>query len=253
MANLSIQWPKNKRFAAVVETIEFEWQSFFRRLGERASALPEFTVATVPSAADNPRMMIYVSIGAAGSIFGGNSAAKAQKKAAQLEAQNQAANRELLRPAIEGGDQARGALLNAFGLNGREAQTKYADEFQTDPGFQKSVDYGLSNIDARVGALGSRRSGNTLAALSDFGQRSMYDAFNDRLGRLQALASGGQAQAGQLAGLNTASTVSQAGNIANAGYYQGAGMSNAANAVGSGLNTYGVLKAYQSPVRGGVM
>lgn len=190
------------------------------------------------------------AIGAAGSIIGGNKAASAQKKAASLEAQNQAANRELLRPAIEGGDKARGALLNAFGLNGRDAQTQYANDFQTDPGFQKSVDYGLSNIDARVGALGSRRSGNTLAALSDFGQRSMYDAFNDRLGRLQALASGGQAQAGQLAGLNTASTQSQAGNVANAGFYQGSGIQNAANSAASGMNTYGVLKAYQSPVSG---
>lgn len=61
MANLSIVWPKNKRFAAMVETIEFEWTSFFRRLGERASALPSFTVATLPSAPDNPQMMLYVS------------------------------------------------------------------------------------------------------------------------------------------------------------------------------------------------
>jgi hypothetical protein len=61
MANLSIRWPKNKRFAAMVETIEFEWQSFFRRVGERVSALESYTVATLPSAADNPRMMIYVS------------------------------------------------------------------------------------------------------------------------------------------------------------------------------------------------
>lgn len=66
MANLSINWPKNTRFAAVVEKIEFQWESFFRRLAERASAPPEFTFATVPSAADNPRMLIYVSNGAAG-------------------------------------------------------------------------------------------------------------------------------------------------------------------------------------------
>jgi hypothetical protein len=67
MANLSITWPKNKRFADMVERIAFEWESFFKRLGERVSALPEFTVATLPSAPDNPRMMIYVSDGAAGS------------------------------------------------------------------------------------------------------------------------------------------------------------------------------------------
>ena len=68
MANLSIVWPKNKRFAAMVETIEFEWTSFFRRLGERASALPSFTVATLPSAPDNPQMMLYVSDEAGGAV-----------------------------------------------------------------------------------------------------------------------------------------------------------------------------------------
>jgi hypothetical protein len=141
-------------------------------------------------------------------------------------------------------------LEEALGLQGADKQSAYYNNFQTDPGFQKSVDYGLSNINARVGALGSSRSGNTLAALSEYGQKSMYDAFQDRLGRLQALASGGQQTAGQLAGLNTQSTTSQAGNVANAGYYQGAGTQNAANAAASGLNTYGVLKAYQSPASG---
>jgi hypothetical protein len=68
MANLSIRWPKNKRFAAMVETIEFEWQSFFRRVGERVSALEAYTVATLPSAADNPRMTIYVSDEVGGAV-----------------------------------------------------------------------------------------------------------------------------------------------------------------------------------------
>jgi hypothetical protein len=68
MANLSINWPKNSRFAAMVEKIEFQWESFFRRVGERVSALPSFTVATLPSAADNPQMLIYVSDAATGAI-----------------------------------------------------------------------------------------------------------------------------------------------------------------------------------------
>ncbi len=68
MANLSITWPKNARFAGTIEKIEFIWESFFRRLAERASALPSFTVATLPSAADNPQMLIYVSDAAGGAI-----------------------------------------------------------------------------------------------------------------------------------------------------------------------------------------
>lgn len=68
MANLSITWPKNARFAGTIEKIEFIWESFFRRLAERASALPSFTVATLPSAADNPQMLIYVSNETGGAV-----------------------------------------------------------------------------------------------------------------------------------------------------------------------------------------
>lgn len=68
MANLSIQWPKNKAFSDLVQKITFEWESYFRRLGERVSSLPSFTVASLPSAADNPRMLIYVSNETGGSV-----------------------------------------------------------------------------------------------------------------------------------------------------------------------------------------
>jgi hypothetical protein len=192
-------------------------------------------------------MLGSAAIGAAGSIIGGNKAADAQKSAAKLQARQAEENRKLLLPAIQSGDRSRGVLEEAIGLQGRDKQQAFYDNFETDPGFQGSVDYGIQNIDARVGALGSRRSGNTLAALSDFGQRSMYDAYQNRLNRLQALASGGQATAGQLAGINTQSAANQASNVANAGYYQGAGIQNAANSIGGGLQNYGVLKAYQSP------
>ena len=68
MANLSISWPKNSRFSETVERIFPEWQSYFRRLGERATALPSFTVATLPSAPDNPQMMVYVSNETGGAV-----------------------------------------------------------------------------------------------------------------------------------------------------------------------------------------
>lgn len=68
MANLSIQWPKNTNFSNVVQELTTEWRSYFRRLGERASSLPEFTVATLPSAADNKRMVIYVSNETGGAV-----------------------------------------------------------------------------------------------------------------------------------------------------------------------------------------
>lgn len=191
-------------------------------------------------------------IGAAGSIFGGNAAAKAQKQSAKIMAKQQEANRELLRPAIESGNLARGSLEGALGLQGRETQQGFYDNFQTDPGFQNAVDYGLDQVDSRMGSLGMRRSGNTMAALHDFGQRSMYDAYQNRLNRLSSLASGGQQTAGQLAGINTGAAGQQANMIGNAGYYQGAGYQNAGNAINSAMHNYGVLQAYQGGGGGNV-
>lgn len=198
-------------------------------------------------------MLGSAAIGAAGSIFGGSQAADAQNKAAKLQARQQEANRQLLLPAVQSGDRARGSLEEALGLQGSDKQSAFYNNFQTDPGFQNAVDFGLSQVDARTRALGSSRSGNTLAALSSYGQNQMQGAFQDRLSRLSALASGGQATAGQLAGINTQSAAQQGQMVGNAGYYQGAGFQNAANSIGSGLNSYGVLKAYQSPISGGVM
>ncbi|MFW6028575.1 MAG: hypothetical protein ACOC9Q_03535 [bacterium] len=188
--------------------------------------------------------MIGGIISGIGSLFGGNEAAEAQEKAAKLQAKQQEANRELLRPAIEAGDRSRGVLEEALGLQGQEAQQSYYDQFQTDPGFQTAVDYGVDQLDRSAAARGMSMSGNQMQAVADFGQRSMYDAYQNRLGRLEALASGGQAQAGTLAGLNTQSAAQQGQHIGNAGFYQGAGIQNAANTVGNAFHQQGVLSAY---------
>lgn len=60
--------PKNVKFSENVTTIHFQWMSFFRRVAERLSGLPTYTVSTVPSASDNPRAMIYVSDETGGAV-----------------------------------------------------------------------------------------------------------------------------------------------------------------------------------------
>ena len=190
------------------------------------------------------------AIGAGASILGANKAADAQKQAAKVYAQQQEANRDLLNPTIQSGDRARGVLEQALGLQGREQQQGYYDDFQTDPGFQSSVDYGIQGIDRSGAARGMSMSGNQLAALQDYGQRQMYGAFQNRLSRLGALAQGGTQAAGSLAGVNTQAASGQAGALGNAGFYQGAGIQNAGNALAGGLSNYGVLSAYQGGIGG---
>lgn len=184
---------------------------------------------------------------AIGSIFGANKAADAQRDAARMQARQQEKNRELLRPAIESGDRSRSLLEQALGIQGADAQQAYYDDFQTDPGFQSAVDYGVQQIDRSAAARGMSFGGNTLQAVADYGQRAMYDAYQNRLSRLNALASGGAAQAGTLAGLNTQSAAQQGQFVGNAGYYQGAGIQNAANAVGNAFQQQSILGAYQNP------
>jgi len=182
-----------------------------------------------------------------GSFLGGQAAADAQKKSAKIQAQQMEENRELLRPAIEAGDQSRGVLLDALGVNGREPQQAYFDNFQTDPGFQSAVDFGVRGLERTAAARGMGLSGNTLAGAGEYMQKSMYDAYQNRLSRLSALATGGQAQAGTLAGLGTQSAAQQGQALGNAGFYQGAGLVGAGNAVGSAFQTQSVLDAYRGP------
>jgi len=186
-----------------------------------------------------------------GSFFGANEAADAQRDAARMQSRQQEKNRELLRPAIESGDRARSTLETALGLQGQAAQQGYYDDFQTDPGFQTAVDYGTQQIDRSAAARGMSLGGNTLQAIADQGQRQKYSAYQNRLSRLASLASGGAAQAGSLAGLNTQSAAQQGQFTSNAGYYQGAGIQNAANTLGNAFQNQSILSAYQNPGAGG--
>lgn len=193
-----------------------------------------------------------------GSFIGGNKAASAQRDASRIYAQQQAANRALLQPAIDTGNQARGVLSNALGLGGQDAQQQFYQQFQSDPGFQGTVDYGVQGLERSAFARGMGNSGNTAAGVGDYLQRNMYNAYQNRLSQLSALASGGQAQAGQLAGINTGLSGQMGGATANAGYYQGAGIQNAANAFANygqqraqAQGYQGVLSGYQNPGLGG--
>lgn len=89
--------------------------------------------------------------------------------------------------------------LDAIGVNGREAQSAYQDGFQTDPGFQASLDAGRAQIEHSNMVRGRGDSGAAMKELYGFGQREQLGAFRDRLDRLSQLSSMGF-QAGSAAG-----------------------------------------------------
>jgi hypothetical protein len=183
------------------------------------------------------------------SIYGAsqaNKAAKTQQRAAQEAAQLQQRNyrdfEALNQPAIQGGTQARNALLNAVGLNGAEAQRQYFQNFETDPGFQQSINQGIQAIDRSAAARGGLNSGRTLKSVADYTTgRYLNEAFNNRMNRLTDLSNAGQnainAQ-GQL-GANTATGMGN--NLITAGNAQAQGYANQANAVTSGVNNLNTL------------
>jgi hypothetical protein len=68
---LRITHPRNVPFSSGVDVndIHFQWRSFFRRLGERVSNLPSYTVSTVPDAAESGAgAMIYVTDETGGAV-----------------------------------------------------------------------------------------------------------------------------------------------------------------------------------------
>lgn len=105
-------------------------------------------------------------------------------------------------PIVESGDRARTAYETALGLRGREAQTGYYNDFQTDPGFTAEVDYGIRALDRSAAARGgSPAAGGALAALQRYGQTKMGEAYDRRLGQINNLRTSGDAARGAQAGL----------------------------------------------------
>ncbi len=105
---------------------------------------------------------------ALGNYFGAQTAANAAKQSAALQQQrfNQAVGSQ--QPFMQAGQNALNLYNNATGVNGAAAQQAYYNSFQSDPGFQASVDYGLKQIEAQNAAQGMGLSGNALAALENY-------------------------------------------------------------------------------------
>ena len=144
-----------------------------------------------------------------------------------------------LTPSMGSGDRARESYETALGLRGREAQSGFFSDFQSDPGFAASLQAGQDAVRADANARGYGLSGRALKELSDHGQKFQMDAFNTRLGNLAGLAGQGQQAAltgAQLAGGTgrdiATSFYNQGGNLANLDFQAGAATANTRFGIG---------------------
>jgi len=114
---------------------------------------------------------------ALGNYFGAQTAASAAQQSAALQQQrfNQAVGYE--QPFMQSGQNALNLYNNATGVNGAAAQQAYYNNFQNDPGFQASVNYGLQQIQAQNAAQRMGLSGDTLAALQSYSQNALSQQY----------------------------------------------------------------------------
>ncbi|MBI4723920.1 MAG: hypothetical protein HY765_02645 [Rhodomicrobium sp.] len=175
---------------------------------------------------------------AAGNYFGAQSAANAAKQSAALQQRrfNQAVSYQ--QPFIQSGHNALNLYNNATGVNGTAGQQLYYNNFQNDPGFQASVNYGLQQIEARNAAQGMGLSGNTIAALQDYSQRALSQAYQTRLDNLFREAQLGAGSASSLTSASTSSGTAQGNFNLAAGQLQGSGISGLGTGISNAANSY---------------
>ena len=190
------------------------------------------------------------------SDLSGGTAARASRRGAAAQVLGlKKAKKELkkgigyLEPYEQTGQDSNKLLADALGVNGPEAQAAYFANFQQDPGYLAERDAGVAAVDQGAAAGGMLRSGGTMKALQEYGQRFQRQSFLDRLGFLQNMggqgfqAASGQANIrGQIAGAQADMGTARASGIVGAANARTAGSQNLFNA---GVSLAGsALKAF---------
>ena len=161
-----------------------------------------------------------------------------------------------LQPFAQTGQGGLKLLADALGINGPEAQQQYFANFQNDPGYLAERNAGVAAVEQGAASGGALRSGGTLKALQEYGQRFMRQSFLDRLNALAGAGQQGQQAAGgqadirmggaqNLAQLSSDIGTSRASGIVGAANAKTAGSTNIFNA-GVGLLGAGI-KAFAGP------
>jgi hypothetical protein len=189
-----------------------------------------------------------------GAQAGGNMAASAANRAAQMQQEEATRARAALSPWVAAGGGAIGKVTNLLGLgtlktNGgnyntygldpagaKETQQQALADFETSPGYQFRMDEGSKALDRSAASRGLLRSGAQQKAITDFGQNIASEEYGNYMNNLfQAAGLGSQAAS---SGNSTAAGLTQgAGNsILQGGIARGSGYAAGANALASGIS-----------------
>lgn len=189
-----------------------------------------------------------------GAQAGGNMAANAANRAAQMQQEEATRSRAALSPWTSAGTGAIGKVTNLLGLgtlktNGgnyntygldpagaKETQQQALADFQTTPGYQFRMDEGSKALDRSAASRGLLRSGAQQKAITDFGQNIASEEYGNYFNNLLKV-SGLGSEAASSGNSTSASLTQGAGNsILQGGIARGSGYAAGANALASGIS-----------------
>lgn len=189
-----------------------------------------------------------------GAQAGGNMAASAANRAAQMQQDEATRARAALSPWVAAGGGAIGKVTNLLGLgtlktNGgnyntygldpagaKETQQQALADFQTTPGYKFRMDEGVKALDRSAASRGLLRSGAQQKGITDFGQNIASEEYGNYFNNLLKVSGLGSDAASS--GNSTAAGLTQgAGNsILQGGIARGSGYAAGANALASGIS-----------------
>lgn len=174
-------------------------------------------------------------LGDVAGAFGAEKAEDKQFAASQraMAAQRQATQKatEQYQPYADFGAGGMGLLSRLYGLNGQPADMS---AFTASPGYQFRLQQGQDTIESGAAARGGLYSGATAKALSDYGQQSASQEFDNYVNRLFGMTNTGQAAAGGIANAQLGLGKSLASEHQNIG-------TNQANAIGDQWKAWGSM------------
>lgn len=113
-------------------------------------------------------------------------------------------------PYAQTGEAANSMYGNALGLNGADGNAAATGAFQTGPGYDFALKQGEQSALRGASAAGMLNSGNTLAALTEYGQGTANKEYGSWLDRLAGQSAQGlQAASGQASGYGALSGIFQ--------------------------------------------
>lgn len=199
-------------------------------------------------------------IGGISSIFGGSSAADAQRDAAVNAARADEKKFQQIRsdfaPYRESGASANATYADLIGLNGPERQAAAYQNFRSDPSYQYAMDQGIDAIQssAAAGSLGIG-GGGVLRALQRHGQGLQNQQYGTYLQRFMDASNQGLNAAAQTGASANQAAARQGQYTLDAGAARAGGylsMANGVNgAISNGLNLYGYMRGNNGGGGGG--